>query len=61
MVKLFNIRLQVVADDNDTEESVENKIEGFITNIKGCDLFINEVSYYGDIDEVLPEGAEDIK
>lgn len=58
MGKLFEAQIQVVADDRATADDVQKQLESKLGSMKISEVFVREVNYMGDIDD-LDEDDED--
>lgn len=51
MPKLYRAEIQIIGDDNSTEDGVIKEIESHLSKLKYLDLYVTEAKYYGDIEE----------
>lgn len=58
MSKLYEVSVQVIGDDNSTEEGIQKQLEDKLGSLKVSEVFVREANYMGDIDdpdEIEPE------
>lgn len=61
MSKLFEVSIQVIGDDNSTEDKIRKQIEGQLGSLKISEVFVRSADYMGDIDdpeEIEPETGD---
>lgn len=52
MPKLYRAEIQIIGDDNSTEDGVIKEIESHLSKLKYLDLYVTEAKYYGDIEDM---------
>lgn len=51
MARVYKVEIQVIADDDTTEADIYQDIEGKLNTLKAHEIYVQEVKYYGDIEE----------